>query len=125
MSESDIENKKADALRVLRDFSQVSIDTLHNDDRQTLLEAILGVPAAKKRLAPGKGRPKQQQQQQDDDAEVVTPRDVRRKLEEGEEGEEAAEKECPGAPVARRRMMRVPRNVVNLFPGEDDVGVAN
>ncbi len=119
MSESVAKSKKADALRVLRDFSQTHIDTLDNDDRQTLLEAILGVPAATATVATAKRR---KRKDKIDDGET-TPRDVRKRLERSGSGGE--EKECPGAPVANRRRMHIPLHVVNLFPDQDDLGVAN
>lgn len=132
---SDVENYKEDALRVLRDFQQTQIDSLEQDDRQTLLEAVLGVPASSRRKLKNGTPPKRKRRQRhrdDDDydydyeeKEVVTPLDVRRKLLDGPaaargDDDEEPEKECPGAPIANRRRMRIPQHVRALFQEEED-----
>lgn len=133
MSMSDVENHKADALCVLRDFSQTRLDSLEQDDRQTLLEAVLGVPASsRQKLRNGTPPSKKKRGRRpkaeagEDDEEVVTPLDVRRKLLDGSAAAAAdddvdyvePEKECPGAPIANRRRMRIPQHVRALF--QDD-----
>lgn len=133
---SDVENHKEDALRVLRDFQQTDINSLGHDDRQTLLEAILGVPASSRaKLRNGTPPSRKKARRPDNSANdsdykptgaVVTPKDVRRKLLGGggddgdDDGEDEPERECPGAPTANRRRMRIPRHVRALFQGDAD-----